>query len=202
MRGNRGTQLDWPGAAVAAWAARPGGSIVKPLPADEFDVHGLNAEMRWEVMQDRGYVVPNECFFVRNHTATPLIDAETWSLPVFGTGPGRPARHRGPPASRLRARPATGAMSRHAGDRDAPANNLMARSRSACPVAGPWNCRFPPEAGGPAAFPWLPHDREGSYPRSGGKFLRDHEVPAQAPRPAVTSASAGSFSPRSGRLHS
>jgi DMSO/TMAO reductase YedYZ molybdopterin-dependent catalytic subunit len=62
------------------------GPVVRALPADEFDVHGLNAEMRWEVMRDQGYVVPNASFFVRNHTSTPLIDAETWSLRVFGTG--------------------------------------------------------------------------------------------------------------------
>ena len=86
MRGNQGTQLDQPGAAVAAWAAPPGGSIVKALPADRFRAHGLNAEMRWEVMRGHGYVVPNASFFVRNHTATPLIDAETWSLRVFGSG--------------------------------------------------------------------------------------------------------------------
>jgi DMSO/TMAO reductase YedYZ molybdopterin-dependent catalytic subunit len=69
---------------VAAMA--PDGPIIRPLPAGEFDVHGRNAEMRWEVMRDQGYVVPNASFFVRNHTATPLIDAETWSLSVFGTG--------------------------------------------------------------------------------------------------------------------
>jgi hypothetical protein len=62
------------------------GPIARALPADEFDVHGLNAEMRWEVMRGQGYVVPNASFFVRNHTSTPLIDAETWSLRVFGTG--------------------------------------------------------------------------------------------------------------------
>src|SRR5579862_8133022 len=67
-------------------AAVADGPIVRALPADEFDVHGRNAEMRWEVMRGQGYVVPNESFFVRNHTSTPLIDAETWSLRVFGTG--------------------------------------------------------------------------------------------------------------------
>jgi len=67
-------------------AAVAEGPIVRALPADEFDVHGLNAEMRWEVMRGQGYVVPNASFFVRNHTSTPLIDAETWSLRVFGTG--------------------------------------------------------------------------------------------------------------------
>jgi hypothetical protein len=59
--------------------------IVKPLPAGRFRVHGSNAEMRWEVMRAQGYVVPNADFFVRNHTSTPLIDAGSWSLSVFGT---------------------------------------------------------------------------------------------------------------------
>jgi len=66
--------------------AAQGGPIVKPLPPYEFRVHGSNAEMRWEVMREHGYVVPNANFFVRNHTSTPLIDAEAWSLRVFGTG--------------------------------------------------------------------------------------------------------------------
>src|SRR5262249_22752978 len=63
-----------------------GGPIVKPLPPGEFRVHDSNAEMRWEVMREHGYVVPNASFFVRNHTSTPLIDAEASSLRVFGTG--------------------------------------------------------------------------------------------------------------------
>ena len=88
--------------AGPAAAARPGaaqdGPIVKRLPAGEFSVYGSNAEMRWEVMREHGYVVPNANFFVRNHTCTPLIDAQTWNLRVFGTGlrgpatPGNPVR--------------------------------------------------------------------------------------------------------------
>jgi DMSO/TMAO reductase YedYZ molybdopterin-dependent catalytic subunit len=62
------------------------GPIVKALPPDEFHVYESNAEMRWEVMRDQGYVVPNANFFVRNHTCTPLIDARTWTLNLFGTG--------------------------------------------------------------------------------------------------------------------
>jgi DMSO/TMAO reductase YedYZ molybdopterin-dependent catalytic subunit len=82
MRENRTVRPGRSGGVTMA----PDGPIVRPLPADEFDVHKLNAEMRWEVMRGQGYVVPNASFFVRNHTATPLIDAETWSLSVFGTG--------------------------------------------------------------------------------------------------------------------
>jgi DMSO/TMAO reductase YedYZ molybdopterin-dependent catalytic subunit len=33
-----------------------------------------------------GYLTPNERFFVRDHTATPLIDAESWSLRLGGDG--------------------------------------------------------------------------------------------------------------------
>jgi DMSO/TMAO reductase YedYZ molybdopterin-dependent catalytic subunit len=47
---------------------------------------GANAEMRWEVMKDKGYLVPAENFYVRDHTSTPLIDARTWQLKVFGSG--------------------------------------------------------------------------------------------------------------------
>jgi DMSO/TMAO reductase YedYZ molybdopterin-dependent catalytic subunit len=71
----------------AAMRPRPAtGPIVKPLPPDEFYVYGSNAEMRWEVMQGQGYFVPNASFFVRDHTSTPLIDASTYALSVFGTG--------------------------------------------------------------------------------------------------------------------
>jgi DMSO/TMAO reductase YedYZ molybdopterin-dependent catalytic subunit len=82
MSQNRTARLGLSGMATAA----PGDPIVRALPAGEFYRHGLNAEMRWEVMRDKEYTVPNASFFVRNHTSTPLIDAETWSLRVFGTG--------------------------------------------------------------------------------------------------------------------
>src|SRR4051812_11794977 len=34
--------------------------FVKPAPAEYFIDHGHAKEMRWEVMKDRGYLVPNE----------------------------------------------------------------------------------------------------------------------------------------------
>ncbi len=37
-------------------------------------------------MADEGFLTPAEKFFVRNHTATPAIDARTWRLEVFGSG--------------------------------------------------------------------------------------------------------------------
>ncbi|HYJ70665.1 MAG TPA: sulfite oxidase [Nocardioidaceae bacterium] len=63
-----------------------GSPIVKPLPPEWFVDFGTNAEMRWDAAADLGYRVPNERFFVRDHTATPLIDAATWRLRVFGSG--------------------------------------------------------------------------------------------------------------------
>lgn len=60
--------------------------IVKPLPPGLFVVHGTSAETRWEAMQGQGYHTPNDRFFVRNHTATPLIDAPTWRLWLHGSG--------------------------------------------------------------------------------------------------------------------
>jgi DMSO/TMAO reductase YedYZ molybdopterin-dependent catalytic subunit len=76
--------------AGTAQAAAPG-PIIKPLPPDWFYVYesatiGANAEMRWEVMKDKGYLVPAENFYIRDHTSTPLIDARTWQLKVFGSG--------------------------------------------------------------------------------------------------------------------
>jgi DMSO/TMAO reductase YedYZ molybdopterin-dependent catalytic subunit len=47
--------------------------------------------MRWEAMADEGYLTPVEKFFVRNHTATPLVDPTTWRLKVFGSGLRDPA---------------------------------------------------------------------------------------------------------------
>lgn len=66
-----------------AAAAAP---ILKPLPPELFVVHGTNAETRWEALRETGYLVPVDRFFVRNHTLTPTIDANTWRLRLFGDG--------------------------------------------------------------------------------------------------------------------
>ena len=59
---------------------------MKRLPPEWFVNFGTNAEMRWDAVPGLGYTTPNERFFVRDHTATPLIDATTWQLRVFGSG--------------------------------------------------------------------------------------------------------------------
>jgi DMSO/TMAO reductase YedYZ molybdopterin-dependent catalytic subunit len=64
--------------------------ILKPLPPEWFVVHGTNAEMRWETVRRLGHLIPNERFFVRNHTRTPTVDVRTWRLQVHGTGVRRP----------------------------------------------------------------------------------------------------------------
>jgi DMSO/TMAO reductase YedYZ molybdopterin-dependent catalytic subunit len=70
----------------AAAAADPAGPILKPLPPELFTVFGTNAEMRWPAMRDQGHLVPVDRFFVRNHTRTPVIDAQDWRLEVTGAG--------------------------------------------------------------------------------------------------------------------
>ena len=71
-------------------AAQTADTIVKPLPPEWFTRIGTNAEMRWDAVRELGYLVPNERFFVRNHTATPAIDPRTWRLRVHGSGLRRP----------------------------------------------------------------------------------------------------------------
>jgi DMSO/TMAO reductase YedYZ molybdopterin-dependent catalytic subunit len=66
--------------------------ILKPLPPAWFVNFGSNAEMRWDSVGELGYTIPNERFFVRNHTSTPSIGASSWRLRVFGSGL-RPGRH-------------------------------------------------------------------------------------------------------------
>src|SRR5262249_21439620 len=68
----------------------PGDLVVKPTPAEFFNDFGSNKEMRWEVMYSRGYVVPNELFFVRNHSRTARVDVASWRLPGEGSGGASP----------------------------------------------------------------------------------------------------------------
>src|SRR5207245_8819826 len=72
-------------------AAAPADELIRKATAIEcFIDFGSNKEMRWEVMYDRGYVVPNELFFVRDHSRTPRVDPGAWRLRVEGTGVAQP----------------------------------------------------------------------------------------------------------------
>ncbi len=42
-------------------------------------MRGTNAETRFAALLGTGYQTPNDRFFVRNHTSTPLLDAADWS---------------------------------------------------------------------------------------------------------------------------
>ena len=74
------------GAAVAVVGGRlappavagtePAGPILKPLPPEWFTDFGTNAEMRWDSVQPAEYLTRPARLFVRNHTSTPLIDAQ------------------------------------------------------------------------------------------------------------------------------
>src|ERR1700761_6059298 len=63
---------------ASAWQQPTG--IVKKLPEEWFERLGTNAEMKWQAMADEGYLTPLEKFFVRNHTATEIIDPLRWRL--------------------------------------------------------------------------------------------------------------------------
>ncbi|MFE9681022.1 sulfite oxidase [Streptomyces sp. NPDC006285] len=69
---------------TAAAAVVPG--IVKPLPDAWFTARGTNAETRFEALAGTGHHTPTDRFFVRNHTSTPVLDADAWTLTVWGDG--------------------------------------------------------------------------------------------------------------------
>ena len=45
-----------------------------------------NVEMAWEDVDPDEYLTPNDRFFIRSHTSTPLIDASGWRLRIDGDG--------------------------------------------------------------------------------------------------------------------
>lgn len=72
-------------------AAQSDQAIVKAAPAELFIRTDSNLEMRWDALYRRGYLVPNELFFVRNNSpVVPRIDEATWSVSIEGSGVSRP----------------------------------------------------------------------------------------------------------------
>ncbi|MFI8929983.1 sulfite oxidase [Streptomyces sp. NPDC053474] len=65
-------------------ATAPG--IVKALPDELFTPRGTNAETKFEALAGTGHLTPASHFFVRNHTATPQLTADSWKLTVWGDG--------------------------------------------------------------------------------------------------------------------
>ena len=76
---------------LAQRAAAGAPAILKPLPSSWFVDYGTNAEMRWDAVDPRRYLTPQSRLFVRNHTATPTIDAAGYRLRVRGDGLDDPA---------------------------------------------------------------------------------------------------------------
>jgi DMSO/TMAO reductase YedYZ molybdopterin-dependent catalytic subunit len=60
--------------------------IVKPTPDSIFRTLSTNRETLFHAFKGKGYLTPASHFFVRNHTTTPIIDGETWSLSIEGAG--------------------------------------------------------------------------------------------------------------------
>jgi DMSO/TMAO reductase YedYZ molybdopterin-dependent catalytic subunit len=77
-------------------------AIVKALPPWWFVDFGTNAEMRWDSVRTRDYLTTAVRLFVRNHTATPTIDASTYELKVYGDGLKHPRTADDPVVLRLR----------------------------------------------------------------------------------------------------
>lgn len=88
-----------PGTALAAEEGSKSGLVtpagkrlqVKALPDAFFIHHGTSVEMRWDQKQhDPRFLMDSDQFFVRNHSATPIIDADQWKLIIEGPGIGKP----------------------------------------------------------------------------------------------------------------
>ncbi len=63
---------------------RPVAWVKDPQP---FIQHATNLETRLELLE--GLITPNELFFVRNHSATPRVNPDTYRLTIGGDGVGR-----------------------------------------------------------------------------------------------------------------
>ena len=82
--------LALPAEALTQRASAGAPFILKPLPPQQFIDFGTNAEMRWDSVDRRQRLTTPERLFVRDHVATPTIDASTYQLQVFGDGLAKP----------------------------------------------------------------------------------------------------------------
>jgi len=64
--------------------------ILKPLPPGYISHSKGTLEMNWEAMYGRGYIVPNDWFYVHNRSTPPPFDPSTWRLQIHGTGVSQP----------------------------------------------------------------------------------------------------------------
>ncbi len=66
-------------------------NILKPLPPGYISHSKGTLEMNWEALYGRGYIVPNDWFYVHNRNTPPPFDPSTWRLRVEGTGVSTPS---------------------------------------------------------------------------------------------------------------
>ena len=66
-------------------------NILKPLPPGYISHSKGTLEMNWGAMYGRGYIVPNDWFYVHNRNTPPPFDPSTWRLRVEGTGVSTPS---------------------------------------------------------------------------------------------------------------
>ncbi len=88
------TPTPTPTPAPSPSPAPPAQLIYEPIPPQFFVPLGSNAEMRFELMANRTYQMPDSFFFVRSHSWTPQppIDLKTWTLSIEGDGVGSPLK--------------------------------------------------------------------------------------------------------------
>src|SRR5207253_1162816 len=71
---------------VRAAQVGAGTPFVQPIPPEYFTILGTNAEMRWDAAKGLPYTIPNDRFFIRDHTLSPIFDVSDYALKVFGSG--------------------------------------------------------------------------------------------------------------------
>ncbi len=69
-----------------------GSKILKPLPPGYISHSKGTLEMNWETMYGRGYLVPNDWFYVHNRHTPPPFDPSTWRLQIAGSGVSTPCQ--------------------------------------------------------------------------------------------------------------
>lgn len=64
--------------------------IIKPIPPGYISHSQGTLEMNWSAMYNKGYLVPNDWFYVHNRSKPPTFDPSAWRLQVEGDGISQP----------------------------------------------------------------------------------------------------------------
>jgi DMSO/TMAO reductase YedYZ molybdopterin-dependent catalytic subunit len=60
--------------------------VIQPTPSELMEDTGTGLDYGTRPDRMPGYLVPNDRFFIRSHTATPRVDAANWTLRIEGNG--------------------------------------------------------------------------------------------------------------------